>query len=511
MLRSGPASSLGCVAVRLVPPTRWRISTPRFVAWVMAGVLVLRASYFFGPLFPDEGGYFAVARDWHAGGPNVYGSYFVDRPPLLLAAYRLAVVTGWPLTVRVLATALCLAFVAAAAWAAYEAVGERGARWAALVAAAVAVTPLLTAQSADGELLAVPLVMLSMALTLSAVRRTGHAAFARAVGAGVAAGAAVMVKQNCADAIVLAVAWLLAALVQRRTTGRTAAAVAGGGVLGGGLVLAGVLVYLARVRVGLGTAWTAVFGFRSTALDVVADHSLHAPAVRATELLVLSVLTGLLPLAAVLLLHAARCRFRGPPLAWAVAATLLFDLVSVALGGSYWPHYLIELGPVLALAAGLWAPDSTGVRAVVTLVTCSALVTVTTMGMTGRGFHHGGHRMGEYLAASARPGDTATVLYGHADVLAVSGLHSPYEQLWTLPMRTLDPHLGMLRRVLTGPHAPTWVVAWGNLDPWHIDASDRVRLALALHYRRVADVCGHDVYLHDGVDRVLRPTPACSP
>ena len=68
--------------------------------------------------------------------------------------------------------------VVAAAWAAHQVVGERGARWAALVAAAFVVTPVLMAQEADGEIFAAPLVMLSVALTLAAVRRTGRPAFA---------------------------------------------------------------------------------------------------------------------------------------------------------------------------------------------------------------------------------------------------------------------------------------------------------------------------------------------
>ena len=89
-------------------------------------------------------------------------------------------------------------------------------------------------------------------------------------------------------------------------------------------------------------------------------------------------------------------------------------------------------------------------------------------------------------------------------------MRSPYPQLWTLPMRTLDPHLNGLRRVLTGPHAPTWVVAWGDMNPWHIDAHGRIRLALATHYREVANVCGHRVYLHDGVVRTLA-SEQCTP
>jgi len=83
---------------------------------------------------------------------------------------------------------------------------------------------------------------------------------------------------------------------------------------------------------------------------------------------------------------------------------------------------------------------------------------------------------------------------------------SPYPQLWTLPMRTIDPHLSTLRTVLRGPHAPTWVVVWRrDLDPWGIDANHQTRHLLATRYRVVARVCGHDMYLRDGVHRPLAP------
>ena len=477
----------------------------RFVLGVAALVVVLRAGYLVGPLFSDEAGYLLVAQDWHAGGPNLYGHYFVDRPPLLLALYRVAVLTGWPPTVRLLATLFAVLLVVSAGWAAHQVVGERDARWAALVAAAFSVTPLLMSQEADGEIFAAPLVMLSIALTLAAVRRAGGRAFGLAVLAGVVAGAAVMVKQNFADAVVFAVVLLAASLVQRRTPAPVVARVAAGGVLGGLGVVVAALAYVAWSGVGLGTAWTTVFGFRGTALDVIADHSLHAPMMRALEMTVLAVLCGALPLLVVLALEAVRCRFRGPPVAWAVGATLLLDVVSITAGGSYWPHYLLQLAPALALAVGLWAADSTRVRAAVALVVASAVTFTVGLTLSGATYKHTGHTVGTFVKRSAHVGDTAIVLFGRADAQQATGLRSPYEHLWTLPMRTLDPHLVQLRAVLRGPAAPTWVVAWGDLNPWNIDARDRTRLLLATHYRRVAEVCGKAVYLHDGVHRTLAP------
>ena len=43
---------------------------------------------------------------------------------------------------------------------------------------------------------------------------------------------------------------------------------------------------------------------------------------------------------------------------------------------------------------------------------------------------------------------------------------SPYEHLWSLPMRTLDPDLDELRTLLDGPDAPTWVVMWVPASAW---------------------------------------------
>ena len=470
----------------------------------MVVVAVLRLTYLLGPLDADEAGYLLVAQQWHAGGPNLYGHYFVDRPPLLLAIFRLAAITGIEHLPRLVATVLSCLFVASAAWAAHELVGSRGAKWSASVAGAFVVTPLVMAQEANGEILAAPFVMLGVALTLASVRRRS---FLLAAGAGAAAGAAVMTKQNFADAVVFAAVLLVASAWQRRLPGRDALRLAAGGVLGGAGVLGAAATYVLWSGVGLGTAYRSVFGFRSTALDVIATHSLHAPMLRALELVGYGLLTGMLAIAALLLVDVVRCRFRGPPVAWAVGVTIAFESISIVVGGSYWQHYLLQVAPMLVLAVGLWAPDSAKLRNVALFSITSALVaTLFTFG-TGSAFEHTGYKVGAWVARSASIGDTATVLYGNADVQQATGLRSPYQQLWSLPTRTLDPHLRRLRALLTGPRAPTWIIDWGNLDMWHIDPRDKTRLELSTHYRPVADLCGHLVYLRDGVRRTFAPPP----
>lgn len=487
-------------------PARVRLSSRRLVLLVAGAVVLFRVPLVGGPLHTDEAGYFLVAQGWHAGGPNLYGHYFVDRPPLLIALYRVAVLTGWPGSVRLLATGFAVVLVLAAAWAARQVVGERGAVAAALVAGALAMTPLVNAQEADGEIFAAPLVMLAVALTLAAVRRSGVRAVGLATAAGVSASAAVMVKQNFGDGVVFAVVLVVASAAQRRGTWRDVVRVGAGVVAGGSLVLVAALGYVVWSRVGLATAYTAVFGLRSTALDVIEDHSLHAVVARALELGVLAVLTGAVPLMGVLLAEAARRRFRGSPVAWAIGATLVFDVVSISLGGSYWSHYLIQLVPMLALGAGLRFADAGRVRAVVAVLVVTAVAATSVVVLSGFTSRHQGQVVGDWLRRSARPGDTATMLFGNAETQLTSGMESPYQQLWTLPMRTLDPRLTTLRAVLRGPHGPTWIVLGHSLDPWNIDAHGQTRRTLAGHYRIVARVCGLRVLLHDGVHR--RPAPS---
>jgi hypothetical protein len=349
-------------------------------------------------------------------------------------------------------------------------------------------------------------VMLAVALTLSAVRRRGARSLGLAVAAGLAAGSAVMVKQNFGDAVVFAVVLLVVGAHQRRIGLRQASTVAGGGVVGGLLVVLAVVGYVIWSGVGAAVAWTAMFGFRGTALGVIEGHSLHAVSVRAVGLVLLGALSGVAPLLVVLGLEAGRHRLRGGPVAWAVGATLLLEIASVASGGSYWPHYLIQVAPMLALAAGLWAPTTQQVRAVVAFVVASSVAATSSIVLSGASSPHGAEVVGAWLRDSGRRGDTATMLYGNADAQQASGMTSPYPQLWTLPMRTLDPHLATLRAVLTGRHAPTWVVVWRHLDPWGIDAHGRTQRVLDTHYRPVARVCGHQVYLRDGVDRSMAPT-----
>jgi hypothetical protein len=114
----------------------------------------------------------------------------------------------------------------------------------------------------------------------------------------------------------------------------------------------------------------------------------------------------------------------------------------------------------------------------------------------------------DFLGAASKPGDSVMLAYGAANVIQESGLTTPYKYSWSLPVRTRDPHLKEFVDILTGPTAPTWLVEIGKFNWWGLDTPE-FRQARADDYRIVARVCGHDIYLRDGIRRTLPTAPSC--
>jgi hypothetical protein len=257
-----------------------------------------------------------------------------------------------------------------------------------------------------------------------------------------------------------------------------------------------------------------MYGFRGDAAAVMASWSLAAPQHRLELLGQVAVQTGLVVLLVHLaFVHRRRLR-RADPLPWAIGATAAVELLGIAAGGSYWVHYLIALIPMVPLAAGLSvnrrAPLWRWTRLLV--VACAAATAVVSP-VTAIGAAHrtdAAYTTGRWIAASAQPGDTLVVPFTHANVINASGLSPGYPYSWSLPVRTLDPSLTLLTSTLSGPAAPTWVVRWDAPNTWGLDPDGHVEAALRAHYRWVADVCGHPVWLHDGVSRRLPPIPPAS-
>jgi len=440
---------------------------------IALAAVVVRLPFLAQPLSPDEGGYLLVASQWSPGS-SVYGSYFVDRPPLLIAWFGLADRLGGAVPLRLLGAAAVLAAVLAA--------GRLGGRTAAVLAAAFLSTPLFDGQLVDGELLAVPFVLVALVLLLRSLRggptvRPG----ADLVLAGALATCAAMVKQNMVDALVAGAVLLLGQLVQQRSP-EAARRVSrfGAGAVG---ALGAALGYAALHGTRPMQLWDALVRFRVDAAAVISASASSSTSDR-FHMIVLAGLVAGVPLVLAAALASARRPGREPLLWWAAAAAVLgWEATGALLGGSYWQHYLIALVPGLVLlvaAAGdsRWLRLSAGYAA-----TCAALALVLAL------MHPlqmaSDTEVAHYVASRSGPGDTMVVAFGHPDIVREAGLPSPYEHLWSLTARVRDPRLSDLTALMRGPIAPRWIVVSGDsLATWGIDAT-RAQQELDVRYRPV--------------------------
>jgi hypothetical protein len=514
---AGPGSHPG----RGIPPRRrpfWGTTVGRRRGVLLACMLTfgVHLLYLSRELSSDEGGFVMVARGWHSPGPYLYGEQWVDRPPGLMVVFGAAQALG-ALGPRLMAAAFATVLVAAGAWAARSVRGAQAASWAAWTAFALASSPLLDAYQLNGEIIASAFVLVSVAAALHAVYRSGSGARALLLGvlAGAAGGAALLVKQNFADGLVFVGVLLAASAVLRRFPVSRVLSTAAGFVVGAVVPLTAAVVW-AGAHGGVRALVYATYGFRAAASDVVADGSWHAPEARLLRLLGLALASGLVLLMGQLLVSQRRALLARSPLVWAVTAAAALELVGVVLGVNYWPHYLIGLLPMVVLAAGVacrsGSPGQGWTRRLVLVAVATTVVAAPIGAVAVHTYRSHPYLVGRWVAASSRPTDSVTVPFSHPNVIEAAGLTSPYPYSWSLPVRTLDPGLVLLTKTLDRPlGAPTWVVRWDGPHAWGLDSRDRLGDALAAHYRQVAVVCGHPVWLHRGVHRALAPVPAgCS-
>jgi hypothetical protein len=474
------------------------------VAAAVVVVVVVRLLLAGEPAGGDEAGFLMVGDGWHHGS-SLYGDYWVDRPPLLIGLMQLA---GDLAGLRVLGGAAAVLTVLGVARAAQLAAGDRAAAWAAAAAAVLGSAHWFGVARVNGETLAGPFVAWSLALTLQALSgsRRGRQVVAAAA-AGSAAACSVLVKQSLADGVVFAAVLLVVVAIQRPAARRGAVRVAAWGVTGALVTAAAVLVLAAARGTGMGALFDAVVSFRAAAGEVIRLSASDTTLDRMLLMLATWAASGLAIIAVLTAWHAVRSR---EPVVVATLATLVFGSTVALLGGSYWAHYLLQLVPASALAVGLLATRvrprvRAGLAAAVVALTVGnlvwALTSVTSDGTDAR-------TVGRWMAASGEPGDTAVVAYGQPNVLWNAGMSSPYPYLWSLPVRTRDPDLAELTRVLESPDAPTWVVDWSTLDTWGVDSS-RLLPVLGKRYHQVAWVCGRSVWLADDAPRDLAPVEPC--
>jgi hypothetical protein len=424
------------------------------------------------PPSPDEGGFLVVASQWHPG-PSLYGHYWVDRPPLLIAVFAVADALGGRVALRVIGVVAVLLAIGVGAVVGWYASGRRsaGAAAAAWVVAVFLATPLFGTRMVDGELLSAPLVLGGLATLFASydpsapARRIALRASAGALGAG-----AFLVKQNMVDVL------LVAAVLGIHTWWRKGLRRAVDGLLPvaiGAMAATGAVAAFAASRgTSLTGLWAAVVTFRFAAaqlLGVSGDRLsglVHAYVVSGA--LVVTVSAGLVCLGS----RSPPTVGESPRLPWGAAAATLtaWELTAALAGGSYWTHYLIGLIPGMALLVAV-ALRVSGSGARLLLVAVLAYAGVATSVAWSRQpvpptTPTDDQTVAGYIRDHARSGDSLVVAFGHADIVDDTGLGSPYPYLWTLPAFVRDPRLTELDRLLLSPAAPAWFVAGGDLSQW---------------------------------------------
>ncbi|MEA2247564.1 MAG: hypothetical protein QOH46_2093, partial [Solirubrobacteraceae bacterium] len=409
--------------------------------------LGLRLPYLNLPLGTDEGGVAFIAKAWGSGGHgSLYGAYWLDRPPLLVALYKLAVVGG-PTGIRVLGALAALALVATTTVLTQAVAGHRAARVAAILSAALASSVALTAVFTPAELLAAVPACASIGCLVAAHRR-GQARWL--VGAGLLAVTAALIKQSYLDAGFAGAIFLIATSVRdRRPRLRWAAAYAAGSLI----ALAPVAVWLSAAHLSPGSLVYAVISFRVDALHALAASSvpLH---IRVRSLIGPGELSGLFVVLVVGLGGIWRLR-RDGVLAVTLVAWLAAGAVGVLGGGSYWPHYLIQLVAPASLLAGA---ALAGIHARLRAAAVIAFAAVAIIGTAGAYApvrntkqRSGVVAVGRYVRTHARPGDTQYVLWAKANAGYYTGLQSPYPYAWSLLVRAIPGAPARLQHLLNSP------------------------------------------------------------
>lgn len=432
------------------------------------------------PMLPDEAGFSMVAAQWHQGS-SLYGNYWVDRPPLLIAIFGVVHLMGGSLlAIRALGLLATAWSVLAAGWLGNQVAGLKGAAIAAATAGVFLTSPTLMAWEVNGELLAVPLVLTSVGMLRRATSGP-HAHWMWAVGAGATGLAAAMVKQNFIDgllAIGIVAVWRLFHSPRR---GLMLLCFGALGALGTAVILVWFAASRGTTLVGL---WDAVVTFRAEAASVVSKSSSPATALRFKTLMLALAFSGVLvPL--LLWLPGIRLQ-RDREWVFVVVGLMAWETFGVVAGASYWLHYLVGLVPALVLMSAAIAPQRlkwayTGLTAAC-LVSLGVGLNINTKGADPAQL--------AYLKANIRPGDTATIAFGKAELLQETGLSSPYKYLWSLPVRVRDPHLRQLRTVIQSPSRPTWLLLDSHpLRSWGISPGD-IGEEIREHYTRWAVING---------------------
>jgi 4-amino-4-deoxy-L-arabinose transferase-like glycosyltransferase len=435
-----------------------------------------RAPFVGAGLGPDEGGYAYVAREW-ARGVRLYEGIWIDRPQGLLSVYRgVVTIADHPWAFRVTALLVGVAITLLVGAIAWMLRGPLTGVAAAAIYAIVGTGPRLEGFTLNGELLAALPAAAAVACAVAWWRRGGGGGWL--VAAGLFGGTAITMKQGGFDGLVAAAALASAVPPSWRARARSILLVAAGAFVPIGAIL------LHGLSVGFKTYWNDIVAFRASSQfhDGTRSYFFNVSFPYAKHDVLALAVVALIGVVAV----ARRRTERVVVLAWLAAGIAAFNI-----GGLFWPHYYVQLVPVLAVLAGIGATSFRS-RPLLVVLCCAAVAPVAvSLVRIAAGAeriryeksYNQDREVAAFVRANSRPSDTIYALDSRADLYYLADRRTTFPYLWHHSPLLTPTGLALLRLHLTGPERPRIVVVYR--DPTHFDRTGVTSLALRRGYRLV--------------------------
>lgn len=474
-------------------------ATATDILWLVIAILLSLASrvpFLTIPMIHDEGGYAYAARGWLEGTGRLYDDLWISRPQGIFALYALVFETLGTSVLALRFTAwLFAALTVYAVWLfGRRWTSPRVANLAAILTALLLSWPSFEGFTANAE------VFMGMPAAFAAfwMLRMAQARWSAAqlVGVGALIGLSTVLKPS--GIVMLPVAWAALWVVDdatRRERMRRAAWV----LLGVGIV--GAVTFIHGYFLGWDNFFYATVTYRLTLqssatvplsrhLWAIGSLTYHSASL-VGMLLMIWAFRARMPLRAVLeadvaprrrLLRPRRPAHPGGLLlvAWAIGA-----VAGLAMGGDWWPHYMIQLVPPVSLWLA-WNIDGIlhALRrwrlALATAMVTALVLLPFTMIAGGRDglltalYDHPGYpaqaEVAAYIRAHTDPDDTIYVAFDQASIYYLSDRKPAYRHLYDQELRALSESYADIIGIISGPDRPVYIISTLHPGPFPDDS-----------------------------------------
>lgn len=461
--------------------------------------LALRVPFFSAPMIHDEGGYAYAARGWLDGSGQLYGDLWISRPQGIFVTYALVFRTlGYSVMALRFAAWIAAAGTVGAAWCfARRWSSGRVANTTAVLCAILISLPTLEGFTANAELFS----GLPAAWAMWLLLRMGQTRWSPTwlVATGALIGVSTSLKPSGVMTLVPAIGFIW--LVHRGLAWRQQ--LAPQAWLLAGVALIGVISLIHGYTLGWSNFIYATVTYRLTLQSSFSYGMLHnvkqffgmlwniAPLVALMLLVVgLRLIYPVRPVQYVPTTARAwrrRLRFRpstdrGGQLIqlWAIGG-----LLGMAMGGDWWPHYVIQIVPPIAFWLA-WNTDGLlqamrGWRKWLSMAMLAYTLTMPYAVVFGGAqvileqiYHHPGYpaqaEVAQYIRDHSSPDDTIYVAFDQASIYYLSGRRPAYRHLYDQELRALPDSYADIIHIISGPDRPIYIVSSLHPGPFPDDS-----------------------------------------